>query len=90
MGKRYNKKVFDEVMKGLRDRTPTPAERKRDAESAKRIKAERERLGRIAAKDRAEQAKQDKLNAQYEKNEKNRRKNQGKSDGSFDSGMFSS
>lgn len=53
MARDKGNKVFHEVMKGSRDRTPSPAERRRDEESAKRVENERKRLAaetkRIAA-----------------------------------------
>ena len=73
MARDKGNKVFREVMKGTRDRTPTPAERRASAESERRVKAERERLGRIAAADRAKQLKDDQQAAEYAQRERDRR-----------------
>lgn len=59
MARDKGNKVFRAVMKGLRDRTPTDAERRADEASAKRIETERKRLAAIAERDRkAEVARQ--------------------------------
>lgn len=70
-------KVFREVMKGSRDRTPSPAERARDEASAERVENERKRLAsetkRIAAEtDRLRRS--DIAHARAEQDRRNQRK----------------
>jgi len=77
MARDKGNKVFREVMKGTRDRTPSAADRARDEANAKRIEDERKRLAsetkRIAAEaDRLRRS--DIAHARSEQDRRNQRK----------------
>lgn len=72
MGKRYDRKVFNDVRKGLQ-RTPSEAERKKDAERQKLIDAEVNRIKLESERIRALLKRQADNEAAYQKAEKDRR-----------------
>lgn len=73
MGKRYDRKVFNEVKKGLAQRTPSEAERKKDAERERLIQAEANRIRLESEKIRAMLKRQADNEAAYQQAEKDRR-----------------
>lgn len=73
MGKRYDRKVFNEVKKGLAQRTPSEAERKKDAERERLIQAEANRIRLESEKIRAMLKRQADNEAAYQRAEKDRR-----------------
>ena len=76
MSKRYDRKVFNEVKKGLAQRTPTEAERKKDAEREKLIQAEANRIKLESERIRAMLKRQTENEATYQQAEKDRRQAQ--------------
>lgn len=73
MGKRYDRKVSTEVKKGLAQRTPTDAERKKDAERERLIQAEANRIRLESERIRAMLKRQADNEAAYQQAEKDRR-----------------
>lgn len=74
---RENREVFDKVKKGLASRTPSPAERAKDAERERLIQAEANRIRLEGEKIAAQLAHQEALNQEHDRLEAERRK-QGK------------
>ena len=73
MGKRYDRKVFNDVKNGLAQRTPTEAERKKDAEREQLIQAEANRIRLESERIRAMLKRQADNEAAYQQAEKDRR-----------------
>lgn len=73
MSKRYDRKVFNDVKKGLANRTPSDAERKKDAERERLIQAEANRIRLESEKIRAMLKRQADNEAAYQQAEKDRR-----------------
>lgn len=73
MGKRYDRKVFNDVKKGLAQRTPSEAERKKDAERERLIQAEANRIRLESERVRAMLQRQAENEAAYRQAENDRR-----------------
>lgn len=73
MSKRYDRKVFNDVKKGLANRTPTDAERKKDAERERLIQAEVNRIRLESERIRALLKRQADNDAAHQQAEKDRR-----------------
>ena len=74
---RENREVFDKVKKGLASRTPSAAERAKDAERERLVQAEANRIRLKSEEIAAQLARQEQLNREHERMEAERRK-QGK------------